>query len=302
MSLIWCSRIFVLTFVVAIFDGSDARASERLHIAVITPENQNKFWLEVGEGATAAGRENGVRVSFRGPASEDDRLAQKLIIEQAITQKVNALVIAPNDPDRAIEVEKAKKLGIPTIYIDRNFGNAPIAAFIGTNNYEAGKVAAQTAFGFKPTNHKFAVFGLQKGVVSTDQREEGFKNLALEQNFELVGHYYLGTEFGSAFRTAQELLKHSPELGVVFAPNEFTTRAIVQALKNWRGARPLLIGFDSSPELLAALEKGEVAALIAQQPFEMGKKAVELALMALKGEIRQQNWNLPVSVMTKNGP
>ena len=48
--------------------------------------------------------------------------------------------------------------------------------------------------------------------------------------------------------------------------------------------KKVFVGFDTSPALLAALNKGDIQALVAQNPTKMGYVGVISAVKALRGE------------------
>jgi ribose transport system substrate-binding protein len=71
----------------------------------------------------------------------------------------------------------------------------------------------------------------------------------------------------------------------IFCPNESSTHGMLLALRQTRLAgKKTFVGFDASPFLLSALEKGEVLALVAQNPVRMGYLGVATAVKHLRGE------------------
>ena len=59
------------------------------------------------------------------------------------------------------------------------------------------------------------------------------------------------------------------------------------------------VGFDASGPLLEALDKGEIGALVAQNPAKMGYLGVKTAVAALKGEKTEAMVDTGVAVITK---
>src|SRR5205085_6502683 len=73
-------------------------------IAVIPKGVANFFWQSVKAGADAAGKETGVKIYWKGPANEMDISAQINIVEDAITSRVDGIVIAPSHRDSLVPV------------------------------------------------------------------------------------------------------------------------------------------------------------------------------------------------------
>ena len=70
----------------------------------------------------------------------------------------------------------------------------------------------------------------------------------------------------------------------------------VQALGARAGTVVSVVGFDGTADGLAAIKKGTLVATIAQQPAELGKLAVELAVKAIKGA--KVDKTVPVEVVS----
>jgi ABC-type sugar transport system substrate-binding protein len=61
----------------------------------------------------------------------------------------------------------------------------------------------------------------------------------------------------------------------------------------------MVVGFDGTPDGLQAVADGTLAATVAQQPKVLGRKAVEQAVKAARGETVQQVVDVEVKVVTK---
>ena len=71
----------------------------------------------------------------------------------------------------------------------------------------------------------------------------------------------------------------------VFCPNESTTFGMLLALRqNNLTGKAKFVGFDASGPLVEALKKGEIQALVAQNPTKMGYEAVKTIIAHIHGE------------------
>jgi ribose transport system substrate-binding protein len=79
-------------------------------------------------------------------------------------------------------------------------------------------------------------------------------------------------------------LQKDPDLAGVFATNLFSAQGTATGLKTaGKSSQVKMVGFDAGPDQIKQLEAGDVQALVAQKPFDIGKQGVEQALAALSG-------------------
>ncbi|GAA1694324.1 substrate-binding domain-containing protein [Fodinicola feengrottensis] len=98
-------------------------------------------------------------------------------VQQFIQQKVNALIISPNEPaPLAAAVQQACAAKIPVIVLDRSVNSDCYSAFIGGDNFAAGQKAGQLAAQLLPNGGN--VVELQ-GILSDQpqiDRDRGFRD------------------------------------------------------------------------------------------------------------------------------
>src|SRR5437764_267126 len=106
--------------------GTSACSTGSLHIAVVTHGSAgDAFWNVVKNGAEAAGKQLGVQVDYK---SDGDPGEQAKLIDNAIAQKVDGLVVSMANPDALrTSIQNAVKAGIPVITI--NSGETRSAEF-----------------------------------------------------------------------------------------------------------------------------------------------------------------------------
>jgi ribose transport system substrate-binding protein len=87
----------------------------------------------------------------------------------------------------------------------------------------------------------------------------------------------------------------------VFAPNESSTLGLLGALRdNGLAGKVKFVGFDATPPLVEALQKGEINALVAQDPNKMGYLAVQTVLKKLNGETVEPIIDTGVRLITQD--
>ncbi len=265
-------------------------------IGVVTAGGGNEFWSNVSRGARDAGTKHGVNVIVRGPRIENDYDNQSKIISDMVNKGCQALVIAPNSVDRNKQVAQLKAKGIPTVYVDRDPGGERIAAVL-TDNYNAGQIAAKILLKHLDKTSRIALFRLAPDIQSTSQREQGFIDALGSAKQNLVIDEYLGNQFTNATIKAYSLLKQQALFNALFTPNESTTLAALRMRKRAKRETDLVhVGFDLTPEIEQALQDEELVATILQAPYDMGMKATEVAVNALRNKPYEAITYTPVQV------
>ena len=94
-----------------------------------------------------------------------------------------------------------------------------------------------------------------------------------------------GATVESAMAKAETLLNKFTEIDGIFTVNESATFGMLRALQNaGRAGKIKFVGFDSSPKLVQAMDKGEIHGLVVQDPINMGYLGVKIMVRHLRGE------------------
>jgi ribose transport system substrate-binding protein len=80
------------------------------------------------------------------------------------------------------------------------------------------------------------------------------------------------------------LLSQIKQADGIFCPNESTTQGMLNTLEqNNLAGKIHFVGFDTNPELIEALKKGEIDALVSQDPTRMGYEGVKACVDYIHG-------------------
>jgi ribose transport system substrate-binding protein len=134
---------------------------------------------------------------------------------------------------------------------------------------------------------KVVLLRYSEGSDSTAQREAGFLEVMKQHPgiTLIVDNRYGGATVASAQDTAMNLIDKLREADGIFCPNESSTQGMLLALRQTGLAgKKKFVGFDTSPALLSALNRGHIDALVAQNPGRMGYLGVTTAVKHLRGE------------------
>jgi ribose transport system substrate-binding protein len=146
-------------------------------LGVVAKGRSHLFWQSVHAGAIKAARERGVEISWNAPASEADIATQVQIVDSFIARRVDAIVLAPIDQTAlAAPVERAAKAGIPVVIFDSDVSSQAYTAYVATNNYQGGVLAARRMGELLNGRGQISIVAVQPGAASTMARESGFQD------------------------------------------------------------------------------------------------------------------------------
>ncbi len=292
----------VLAGLAALLALAGCDRSDTVRIGVVPKALANEFWVAVHAGAAKAAEDNGVRIDWQGPASETSFSRQIEIVESMISSRVDGLVLAPTEATALVTaVERAGREGIPVTIFDSGINTDQYVSFVASNNYEAGVAAARTLADLLGGRGEIVVVKTVAGSASTMAREAGFEE-TLERQFpaiRIVDFKYCQSDRAVALAVTENMLTAHPDLDGIFASAEPGAVGAAKVLRNRRLAgRVKLVGFDWTYTLESDLREGVVQALVVQDPFEIGRQAVESVLAALRGETPPKRIDTATHVVT----
>ncbi|MDX1908414.1 MAG: substrate-binding domain-containing protein [Bacteroidia bacterium] len=296
--------IVLATFISCAGGGAGATQSGPIRIAVIPKGTTHIFWNTVYAGADKAAKDLGVEIIWQGPQQESDRQRQIEIVQNAISQGVDAMVLAPLDSRSLVTpVRAAHKRGIPVVIFDSGLdAEEDYDSFVATDNLVGGRLCARRMADLIQGKGNILVMRYMEGSSSTHQREEGFLQGIAEYapDAQLIStNQYAGHTVEKAFQAAQNLLNRYPEVTAIFCPNENTTQAMMRALEtSGKAGKVTFVGFDSNEPLLEGLRKGYIQGLAVQDPFQIGYKGVATAVSILRKEPYEKRVDTGVQMLT----
>lgn len=280
-------RVFVQSlFCLSLVALASCNREHKRTVGVIPKGRTHIFWQSVHAGAVKAGRERGAEIRFNGPQVETDTAGQVQIMDNMISSRMDAIVVAPVERKGLVHtVERAMAANIPVVIFDSGIETENYVSFVATDNFHAGEVAAQRMGDLLGGKGKVAIVAVQPGSASTMAREEGFEKYTKAHfpNIQIVDKRYGMAEVAQSLNVSENMLSAFPDLDALFASNESSTMGAMQALKG-RHSKVKCVGFDWSPSLKADLESGALDSLVVQNPFEMGYQSVLAAIDKLEGK------------------
>ncbi|KAB2868650.1 MAG: sugar ABC transporter substrate-binding protein [Bauldia sp.] len=262
-----------------------AAHSETVLLSMKGPGSGNPFWAAVQAGAEEKAKELGVDLVVLAPPEESDVQSQINQVEDQLAKKIDALAIAPTDPNAlAPVVDSAIKQGVGVVFVDTKGINDGVT-FIGTNNEVGAALAAEFICKSIPAGSDVAIL---QGIItqSTGQaRADGAHKGLSDCGMKIVAEQPADWDTAKAQAAMENIITGNPNLKAVFASNDNMALGAVQALKSANMLdNVMVVGFDANPNAAESILKGEMTASVAQNPKNMGRFGVENALKVKKGE------------------
>jgi ribose transport system substrate-binding protein len=276
-------------------------------IVVIVKATTSQYWATVFDGADAAAKVLGVQISKLGATAETDVAGEVSIMENAISAKPAAIVIAAtNAAALAHPIEQATAAGIPVVVIDSDANTSKYVTFLATNNETGGQKAAdELAACVKARTGKaagnVAYLTALAGAQSLNDRDKGFvEQLKKYPDLKIVEHRTGNNDPARALSDSEDVLTRHPDLVGLFADNEVEGDGAGAAItEKSLGPKLCAVAFDTSDQEVAFVRKGALDGLIVQNPFMMGYAGVWYGLAASRGVVFPHYVDSGVSVVTK---
>ncbi len=263
--------------------GARNSSSGKPHIAVVLKALDSEFWLSVKQGAESAARDK-AELGIVAPEREINIDQQVAMIEDQISRSVDALVLAPAASAQVIPaLEKAAARNIPVIIVDTDIEWPKKVTYVGTNNYQGGRLAGEYLAKTIPEKAQVALITGIPGEETHEQRKHGFKDvLVKEPRLALVAEQPANSERSLGMNVMENILTSRPKLEAVFITNDQMALGALEAIQMRRSGKPVkLVSFDAGSEVLRLVRSGKIDAVVAQRPFLMGARGVEAALKAI---------------------
>jgi len=289
----------------AVKEGETAKPT----VALVLKTLNSPFFIEMQRGAQAEADRQGVTLVVQAAEREVDVDKQMQIIENLIQTRVGALAITPSGSREIVTaIAKANQAGIPVVIVDTRVDPAAareagikIETFVGSDNYEGGKVAGQHLVEVSGGKAKVALLEGIPGHETGDSRLRGFRDaIKAHPGIQVVASQTANWERDQGFNVFQNMLQAHQDIDTVFAASDLMALGAIEAIAaSGKTGKIRVIGFDALDDAKKAIAAGTMEASVAQFPYEMGKAAVESAVKIMAGEKLRADIMVKLEMVTK---
>ena len=299
----------VLFFTIAACGRGDKPAGEGFTIALVMKTLNNPFFIDMQKGAEGAGSKLGINLIVQAAEREVDVEKQMQIVENLIQRKVDAICVTPSGSKEIVPaIVKANRAGIPILVVDTRVDAATleeaggrVATFIGSDNVEGGRIAAEYLVKRLEGEGKVAILEGIPGHETGDARLSGFLQVVDQiPGIEIVASQTANWERDQGFNVFQNILQSHSEIQALFTCSDLMALGAIEAIAAAGKTGDLIVvGFDALPEAREAILQGSMDGSVAQHPSEMGKLAIENAYRLLNGQSIPGEIPVTIELITK---
>ncbi len=277
----------VLTAVLLYFNmySKESEAHRIIYIPKIIDETSD-FWTGLIEGVEMAAADYGMELTVVAPETEEDIERQNELIQWAIEQQPDALLLSPcSYTETTPYARRAVAAGIPLILIDSALDEELALSCVATDNIRMGRVEGDFMRQFVTEDAQIAIIGHMKTTSTAIEREAGIREGLAEHEAKIVDVVFCDSDYDKAYDLMVELIESYPDIKLVAGTNEYSAVGAARAIKDLNlGGQIKVVGIDSSLEQIQLLEEGIFEGIVIQNPFKMGYMGAETAARVLRGE------------------
>ena len=262
-------------------------------VALVMKTLTNPFFIEMEKGAHRAEKQLGLELQVKTATQETSIEQQIQIVDDLISAKVDAIVIAPGDSQRLVPVlKKAADAGIKLVNIDNRLDAETLkqigmtaVPFISVDNEKSAYASANyIAGGAKPGTQAAILEGIRSADNARQRTEGATRAFAGNKAIKLVASESANWKIDEAYATTTRIFARHPEITLLFAANDMMALGALKYLKESKRSDVKVAAYDALEEAIAEVKAGHLAVTVDQQAAEQGFQGIALAVRLLNGE------------------
>jgi len=248
-------------------------------VGLVVSTLNNPFFVDLKEGAQDKAKQLDMELIVLD--SQNDPAKELSNVEDLIVRGVDVILINPTDSDAVYRaVKNANRSKVPVITLDRGANRGEVVTHIASDNVAGGKMAGEFILNKLGKNSKIIELEGIPGTTAARDRGKGFNEIA-NDNLNVVARQAADFDRTKGLNVMENMIQAQPEIDGVFAHNDEMALGALKAIGN---KNILVVGFDATADAVKSVEKGKLAATIAQQPKLIGAKGIETSNKIIKGE------------------
>ena len=243
---------------------------------LVSANLQIPYWKTAGAGFSAAAAQMKVRSHLEGPQTFDPK-AERDALDQAVQKKVTGILLDVTDAVLLKDgIDKAIAAGIPVITIDSDAPASKRLFFIGTNNYQAGLMGGQRLAQELKGKGNVVVFTMPDQP-NLQERLTGYKAALALTDIKITRVVDIQGDPRIAFDTTNQIIgKERDKVDAFVCLEAQSGKNVAGVLNSFHVTGKVVMAMDTDQETLDWIQKGGIAATIAQKPYTMAFVGLEM--------------------------
>jgi len=276
-------------------------AHTRPQVGVTLLTEAHVFYQDLKKGLLKAADSLGLDLHV--VAGEWDLARQTAQVENFVTQKMDAIIIAPVDSRGIVSaVEEANRAGIPVFTADIASAGGHVTAHVASDNQQGGRLVGEFLAAQLKGKGDVAILD-QPTLVSVIDRVKGFRDaISRYPGLHIVAAPAVERGLRDVAKNKMDnLLQSHPALVGVFGSNDDCALGALASVRAAGRSNIVIVGFDAIPEARAAISEGSpLKADAIQYPEVIGRRTMETVYRALHGESVPPLVAVPVGIVDRD--
>lgn len=263
------------------FEGGKPR------IAYMPPATEFNYYIAIGEGVKDQAAKVGADTFMLAPQSGADIDGQMGMIQDVISQKVDAIILSTHDENAAAPlVKRAVDQGIVVVIVNSDIPNfpAPVHGVVGYSQRRGTYKAGMYVAGMFQGKAKVGVLEGLPGYHSTERIGGYLDALSQFPGMEIVATLPTKWNVETGNSAMMDMLQAHPEIQVIVTANDYISIGAAKAAEALNRTDIANFGNDGDTTGLEDIYNGRWTATVNTTPFVMGQVVMQVTYDCLNGK------------------
>ena len=275
----------VLSFLIGLWNYDALAGAKTYKMVFIVKSMDNPFWNMMLEGAQQAAKDLNLEIKGLAPIKPNNVEEQIRMMEDAITQKVDAIVVVPADSKGIVPgIEKANRAGVPVMTSNTRAFGGEFIGFAGAPNEEAAYLVAKKFIQTLGGKGNVIILEGVPGAQTAIDRKTGIDRAIKEfPNIKVLASQTAKFSRVEGMRVMENLLQQFSKLDAVICANDEMALGAIEAIDAAKRLKEIKVsGFDGNNDAIRSISEGRLVVTGAQRPDAQAYWSVLAAYMYLE--------------------
>jgi inositol transport system substrate-binding protein len=285
----------------AFIGGTHALASDQYRVAYIARAQADSFaaWLANSIVEEASKYEH---ISIRVFDGQADNAQQNALIENAIVNEYDLIIIQPNDGEaQRPYAEKVVEAGIHLITTNARIDGVEGGSSVDADPYMQAAVVAELALTQVPQNAKVVVLNGPPGNFHASERRKAWEAEFFKKrpDVKIVGEQIANWNKGEAMRYMEDWVQATDKIDAIISMNDNMAAGALEVVKNDPNYDDILAyGVDGTAEAALLIKDGKMTATTLQNAYELAERILWVSDLLLTGKVFEIHTDIGNPVIT----
>ncbi|MEA4906491.1 MAG: sugar ABC transporter substrate-binding protein [Anaerolineaceae bacterium] len=278
---------------VALAEGAQAACSALAYqpgatprIAYMPPATEFNYYMAIGEGIKALAADGSAETFMLAPQSGSDIAGQMKMLQDVMTQGVDAIIFSTHDEQAAAPlIKQAIDQGIAVIIVNSDIADfpTPVNAVVGYSQRKGTLALGEYIVDMVGGEANVGVLEGQPGYHSTERIGGFLDAFAAQPDMKIITSLPTAWNVETGNKAMMDMIQAHPEINLVVAANDYIAIGASKAAEALNRQDILIFGNDGDTTGLEDIAAGRWTATVNTTPFVMGKIALQVTLDCLNG-------------------